>query len=132
MKRLPPIQRNSTVTREHDPRALARLIVLLTSGIFLAGGFVYAAQQHFAAVRFGYQSEELRREHTRLVEDQRRLMLIREQASTPERLQAAARELGLQPLQAAQIEVMKRKGDRPEHPNAIVESSSSKTNVKRY
>jgi len=106
--------------------------VLLTSGIFLAGGFVYAAQQHFAAVRFGYQSEELRREHTRLVEDQRRLMLIREQASTPERLQAAARELGLQPLQAAQIQVMKRNGDRPERPNKIAEKSPSKESVKRY
>jgi hypothetical protein len=132
MNRLPSIQKNSTVIREHDPRALARLIVLLTSGIFLACGFVFAAQRHFDAVRFGYQSEELRREHTRLLEDQRRLMLIREQASTPERLQAAARELGLQPLQAAQIEVMKRNGDKPERPNAIVEKSSSKANVKRY
>ena len=132
MNRLPPVQKNSTVLREQDPRAMARLIVLLSCGIFLACGFVFAAQQHFAAVRFGYQSEELRREHTRLVEDQRRLMLIREQASTPERLQAAARELGLQPLQAAQIDVMNRKGDRPERPNAIAEKSTSKANVKRY
>jgi len=63
-------------------------------------GFVYAAQRispRFASV---IKVKSYGREHTRLVEDQRRLILIREQASTPERLQAAARELGLQPLQA--------------------------------
>jgi hypothetical protein len=105
MKRLPPNQTKNAVRVERDRKTLSRLVVLSLSGFFLASGFVFAAQQHFAAVRFGYDSEELRNEHVRLLEEQRRLLLMREQASSPARLEAAARELGLQPLQASQIAV---------------------------
>jgi hypothetical protein len=105
MKRLPPNQTKNEVRVERDRKTFSRLIVLSLSGFLLASGFVFAAQQHFAAVRFGYDSEELRNEHVRLLEEQRRLLLMREQASSPARLEAAARELGLQPLQASQIAV---------------------------
>jgi cell division protein FtsL len=105
MRRLPPNQTNNLVHRERDRTALSRLAMLLICGLGLAGGFVFAAQQHFAAVNFGYESEKLRQEHQLLVEEQRRLMLEKEQASTPSRLEAAARKLGLQPLKPAQIEI---------------------------
>lgn len=131
MNRAPSRQSNSNVQREHDPKALVRIVVILISGVCLAIGFVFAAQQHFAAVRLGYQSEELRREQQRLIEEQRRLTLVREQASAPERLQAAARELGLQPLQAAQIEVVTRKGNTPEFRNALAQKSPQKASTKR-
>ena len=84
-------------------RALWRLALLLACGLILAGGFVYAAGQHFAAVQYGYKNETLRLEHAQLLEEQRRLMLEREQAATPEHLGAAAREIGMQPIQPAQI-----------------------------
>jgi cell division protein FtsL len=103
MRRLPSTQRNFTITRERDRRAFSRLALLLTCGLVLAGGFVFAAGQHFAAVRYGYQSEELRRERARLLEEQRRLLLEREVATSPTRLERAAREIGLQPVQAAQV-----------------------------
>jgi len=74
----------------------------------LAGGFVYAGGQHFAALKFGYGNEGLRREHDRLVEEQRRLLLAREEAASPSRLERAARQLGLQPLQAGQIEPVRK------------------------
>jgi cell division protein FtsL len=105
MRRLPPNQTNNLVHRERDRTALSRLAMLLICGLGLAGGFVFAAQQHFAAVTFGYESEKLRQEHQLLVEEQRRLMLEKEQASTPSRLESAARKLGLQPLKPAQIEI---------------------------
>ncbi|HKQ99209.1 MAG TPA: hypothetical protein VJT09_00970 [Pyrinomonadaceae bacterium] len=103
MRRLPPSRKNFTVHRERDMRALVRLSLLLACGLVLAGGFVYAAGQHFAAVQYGYKSEALRREQAELLEEQRRLMLERELATTPEQLGMAAREIGMQPIQPAQI-----------------------------
>ena len=103
MRRLPSTRKNYAVHRERDVRALARLALLLGCGLVLAGGFVYAAGQHFAAVQYGYKSEILRLEHDQLLKEQRRLMLEREQATTPENLGAAAREIGMQPIQPAQI-----------------------------
>ncbi len=111
MRRLPSTQQNSVVRRERDLHALARLALLLFCGLMLAGGFVFAAGQHFAAVRYGYRSEDLRRERARLLEEQRRLILAREEAATPARLESAAREIGMQPLQPAQIDVV-RSADR--------------------
>ncbi len=104
MRRLPLNQPNSTIHRERDSRALSRLAMLLFCGLLLSGGFVFAAQQHFAAVRYGYQSEKLRSERDQLLEQQRRLLLEREQASSPARLESAARELGMQAVRPEQIE----------------------------
>jgi hypothetical protein len=80
---------------------------LLVCGLVLASGFVFAAGQHFAAVQYGYKSEELRREQAQLLEEQRRLMLERERATTPDQLGAAAREIGMQPIRPAQIDPAK-------------------------
>ena len=107
MRRLPPNQRNYAVHRERDTRALLRLALLLVCGLVLASGFVFAAGQHFAAVQYGYKSEELRREQAQLLEEQRRLMLERERATTPDQLGAAAREIGMQPVSPAQIDPAK-------------------------
>ena len=104
MKRLPLNQINYTVHRERDGRAMMRLAVLLLCGLVLAGGFVYAGGQHFAAVEYGYKSEELRREHEQLSMENRRLRLERERANAPEHLGPIARELGMQSTQPAQID----------------------------
>jgi len=100
-------QGKSKVHRERDARALSRLALLLFCGLVLAGGFVFAAQQHFAAVQYGYKSESLRRERERLLVEQQQLMLKREQASAPARLESAARELGLKPLLPGQVGMQK-------------------------
>ncbi len=103
MQRLPSKQLNTRVRRERDSRALSRLIILLGCGLVLAVGFVFAARQHFAAVQFGYQSESLRNERQLLLAEQQRLLLEKEQASAPARLESAARQLGLKPLRAGQV-----------------------------
>ena len=69
MRRVPSKQRNSTIHRDRDVRALSRLALLLFCGSVLAGGFVFAAQQHFAAVQYGYKSESLRLEREKLLEE---------------------------------------------------------------
>ena len=103
MRRVPSTQRNSKIHRDRDLRALSRLALLLLCGLVLASGFVFAAQQHFAAVTYGYKSEELRRERERLIEEKQHLLLQKEQAFAPARLARKARELGLKPLVASQV-----------------------------
>jgi len=95
------------VLRERDRDALKRLGLLLACGLVIACGFVYAGGQHFAALRLGYQTEKLRTVRVELTEEQHRLLLEREAAASPLRLERAARRLGMQPLQAAQIDPLK-------------------------
>ena len=106
-RRVPSKQRNAVVLRERDRDALKRLGLLLACGLVIACGFVYAGGQHFAALRLGYQTEKLRSVRVELTEEQHRLLLEREAAASPLRLERAARRLGMQPLQAAQIDPLK-------------------------
>lgn len=103
MKRTRQQHQHSTLHRPYDKRALRQLALLFGCCVVLAGGFVQAASQHFAAIRCGYQSEDLRRERARLLEDQRRLLLTIERAAAPSRLERAARELGMQPVRSSQM-----------------------------
>src|SRR6266550_4207980 len=98
MRRVPSKQRNSQIHRDRDLRALSRLALLLVCGLVLASGFVFAAEQHFAALDYGYKSEGLRRERDRLLQEKQQLLLTKEQAFAPARLAIQARELGLKPL----------------------------------
>ena len=103
MNRMPQVQRNSRVRRQRDVVVFSRLALLLFCGVVLACGFVFAAKQHFAAVQYGYENENLRRERQRLVEERRRLLLEKDQASSPAKLEPAARRLGLKPATSGQI-----------------------------
>jgi cell division protein FtsL len=126
MRRVLSKQRNSRIHRDRDLRALSRLALLLLCGLVLASGFVFAAQQHFAAIEFGYKSEGLRRERERLLEEKQQLLLKKEQAYAPARLAIQARELGLKPLMASQVGTQKA-GSRREIPfaPALVNPSAS-------
>jgi len=108
IRRVPSKQRNTLVKRERDPRALTRLALLMFCGLLLAGGFVYAGGRHFAALRLGYETEKLRNALNAAREDQRRLILEREAAASPARLEVAARKLGMQPMQPAQFDPLKQ------------------------
>ena len=103
MKRFPEHQLNTKIRRSRDVSALSRLALLLFCGLVLAGGFVFAAKQHFAAVQYGYQNESLRNERKRLLEENQRLSLEKERAIAPDKLEPAARRLGFQTPRAAQI-----------------------------
>lgn len=94
---------NNDVRRDRDRRAIRHQLMWLVCACLLAASFVYAAGQHFAAVRYGYQSELLRREQDRLIEEQRQLTLKLEAASSPARLEQAARALGLNAVKPQQL-----------------------------
>jgi len=126
MKRVPLKQSNATIHRDRDGRALSRLALLLFCGLVLASGFVFAARQHFAAVQFGYQSESLRQERAKLLEEQQHLLLRKQQAYAPARLQSEGMGLGLKPLMATQMVTPKavRRSPMPLAP-ALLSSSAS-------
>ena len=112
VRRLPSKQRNSLVVRAADRTAQTRLALLLLCGLVLAGGFLYACGLHFAALRYGYQTETLRREREHLLEEQRRFLLEREAAAAPARLERAARGLGMQPMQPGQMDPLRAARNR--------------------
>lgn len=105
MIRLPPQSINSTPRRETDSSALARLGAVFVCGLVLTVGFVVAAAQHTSAVRYGYRSEQLRRERAQLLAEQRRLMLALTEVQSPQQLEQSAREIGLQPARASQLDL---------------------------
>jgi cell division protein FtsL len=91
------------VRRERDRASLRRQIVLLACGLLIAGGFVVAVGQRFTAVRYGYQSEQLRAERAKLAAERERLLLELNAATSPGALEQAAREIGMRAPQASQI-----------------------------
>jgi len=108
IRRLSSKQRNARITRESGRDAFLRFGLLLVCGLALSGGFVYAGRQHFAALSYGYETENLRRERDQLVEEQRRFLLQREEAASPVRLERVAKQLGMQALQPAQIDPLRQ------------------------
>ncbi|HKO34964.1 MAG TPA: cell division protein FtsL [Pyrinomonadaceae bacterium] len=108
VRRLPSKHRNAPVGREKDKNAFFRFGLLLVVGLVLACGFVYAGRQHFAALKFGYETEKLRSKRDQLAENQRRLKLQRDQAANPARLEQLAKQLGMQTLQPAQIDPLRQ------------------------
>ena len=104
MRRFPQQNLNHGVRREHDTRALKRQLIMLVCGLAMAGGFVAAAGQHFAAVRYGYDGEKLRGERTRLMEEQQQLIMQINAATSPASLDRAARQIGMQPARPTQID----------------------------
>ena len=136
LRRIPSRQRNAPVTRARDRGALFRLGMLLCCGLTLASGFVYAGGQHFAALKLGYETENLRKIRNNLVEEQNRFQLEHNAAVSPARLEHAARQLGMQPMQAAQIDPLKRPvttsivKDPPEVSTAQVRAPARQTQAK--
>ena len=125
MKRLPPRHANHRIHRERDTSAFSRLILLLICGLTLTSGFLLAARQHFAAIQYGYKSQDLRTEQKRLLEEHRRLQLLKEEATSPVRLEPAARGIGLQPIQPGQIAVRKEDKRSASNPAIVLNSAAT-------
>src|SRR5713101_633387 len=122
-------QKNSVLHRERDHSLIRKLAALLVCGLVLSSGFVYAAREHFAALQLGYQSENLRRERQQLLEDQRRLLLEREEAASPLKLERAARRLGLQPVQPAQVGPAREQDSSPKNTSPAVGPTTTDSSV---
>lgn len=104
MRRVPQQYPNPHLRRERDPRATRRQFRLLAGCVVLAVGFAWAVWQRNVAVEYSYRTEALRREHETLLDEQRRLRYELNKSLSPGQLETAARELGMQPARAAQLE----------------------------
>jgi|SRR5437660_9757114 len=132
MRRLPQQYPNPYVRRERDPRAARRQALMLASCLALAAGFVFAVRQQILAVEYGYKTESLRRERDQLLDEQRRLLLAVGESSSPARLEQAARELGMQPARAEQIEtVAARRTTEPQQDGRIFVGTATAGTVLR-
>ena len=126
MRRFPQQNLNSGVRRERDTRALKRQLIMLICGLAMACGFVAAAGQHFAAVRYGYDSEKLRGERARLLAEQQQLIMQINMATAPASLDRAAREIGMQPARPAQINAAARGRVAAEEPQQLKATNQPK------
>jgi cell division protein FtsL len=109
MRRVPSKHRNRLAPRQKEQGAVGRLALLLLCGLVLASGFVYAGVQHFGALRLGYETQKLRSDLDKAQEEQKRLLMARETAVSPIRLEQAARQLGMQPMMPAQIDPLRQR-----------------------
>lgn len=106
LRRLPVTNRNTEIRREYDGVALRHLLRYVVAGFILAGGFTFAAWQHFQATHYGYEHEKLRREKLQLEAEKNSLQGKREEKLALPNVESRARAAGLLPAQPQQIQVL--------------------------
>jgi cell division protein FtsL len=131
MRRVPQQYPNPHVRRERDPRAARRQLWLLAGCLLLAAGFVVAVRQQLRAAEYGYRTEALRREHAALLDEQRRLKEELSESLAPTRLEPAARELGMQPARASQLDAAPRAASEPAAAHSFVGTAAAGAVMRR-
>ena len=94
----------------------------------IVSGFFFAARQHFLSWDYGMKNSRLRKQIDDLETEKRRLLLARENSSSPAEVKRSAKRLGLfeTPVEvAARPEVASL--IRPAGPESIVEAKVTKT-----
>jgi len=107
---------NSRVLHVVDPkrrRELALFGVML--GLLLMISMVYV-WQHFSAIEYGYKIEQLKAERDNIMESNRALKLEESSLRDLSRIDTLARQMGMQPPTAGQVEVMDTAGPDPATP----------------
>jgi hypothetical protein len=79
--------------RDYQSASMRHQVALLTGSLVLSAGFIYAVRQQVLAVDYGYKTEGLRREHEKLVDEQRRLFLAVAEVSSPAQSEQGESEL---------------------------------------
>jgi len=94
---------NSRLVKVEDPKRSREMRYF---GVALGCLFLLVmtfAWQHFKAIEYGYKIESLRAQRDSLVEINRALNLEDASLRAPDRIDALARQLGMQPPQAGQV-----------------------------
>jgi hypothetical protein len=97
------LRMSNQVNQERDSRLWWRCLFGLFGGILLAAGFVLAAGKHFDALQCSTKNVELREKRERLKTERQRLLMERETSLSPIQLEKSARRIGLQNVNASQI-----------------------------
>jgi len=102
---------NSRVLKVVDPkrrRELASFAVSLSILLVLVMVYVW---QHFSAIEYGYKIEQLKAERDAIVESNSALKLEESSLRDLSRIDALARQMGMQPPTAGQVELMEAVGN---------------------
>jgi cell division protein FtsL len=98
---------NSRLKKEVDYERTKECLFLMVLGFSCLLVFLFMAWQQFQVIRYGYQSEGLRRELDRLAEANHQLKLERASLRSPQRIDLIARtKLGLRSPSANQVIVL--------------------------
>lgn len=88
------IERNSRVSRQRDPIPWKYCVLTVICGLLLVSGFFFAAKQHFTSIQVGMDNADLRMRIAKLKDENRKLLISKERASTPVRIAKMATAYG--------------------------------------
>jgi len=94
---------NSRLVKVVDPRRRRELRMFSASVAALFLLMMFYAWQHFSAIEYGYRIEAQKSDRDRLVEVNRRLKLEEASLRDPGRIDALARQMGLESPQPGQV-----------------------------
>lgn len=125
-----PIRKPRATRTPSRPR-VSRLKLYLMMGLMgaiIVSGFFFAARQHFLSWDYGMKNSRLRKQLDDLETEKRRLLLARENSSSPVEVKRSARKLGLfdTPVEVAPRAELASL-TRPARPESIVEAKVTKT-----
>jgi cell division protein FtsL len=97
---------NSRVLKMVDPKRRRELASFaFTLGVLLMFAMMYV-WQHFSSIEYGYKIEQLKSEREAIMETNRALKLEESSLRDLSRIDALARQMGLQPPAVGQLEIM--------------------------
>jgi cell division protein FtsL len=105
---------NSRVLRMVDPKRRREMLSFgITLGVFFLLVMVYLLQ-HLSAIEYGYKIEQAKAEQSAILESNRELKLEESSLQDLERIEAAARKLGMVPPVPGQVQAIESgNGDSP-------------------
>ncbi|HWR16467.1 MAG TPA: hypothetical protein VN577_16710 [Terriglobales bacterium] len=94
---------NSRLVKVDDPKRKREMRMFSVALCMLFALVMLYAWQHFSAIEYGYKIEDLKAKHDSIAEANRLLRLDVAQLRDPERIDAIARQMGLQSPDAGQV-----------------------------
>jgi len=87
---------NSRMVRVADPQKRREMALFTVALALLLAVVLVLCWQHYSAIEYGYRNEALRQQSEELREVRRQLQLEEEELRAPNRIEALARQMGLQ------------------------------------
>ena len=94
---------NSRLVKVSDPARSREMRLFVGSLVLLFAMVMVYAWQHYSAIEFGYNNEQLQSQRDSLVESNRQLNLEEASLQQPARIDVLARQMGLQAPTAGQV-----------------------------
>ena len=95
---------NSRLVKVDDPKRKREMSMFSAVLCMLFALVMMYAWQHFSAIEYGYKIEDLKGKHDNIAEANRLLRLDLAQLRDPERIDAIAKQMGLQTPDAGQVQ----------------------------